>query len=43
MTGGTSLEFHYFLRPEQKFENLEALKAQIHADAEETRAYFNKR
>lgn len=38
-----TLEFHYFLRPEQKFENLEALKAQIHADAEETRAYFNKR
>lgn len=28
------LEFHYFLRPEQKFDSLEALKAAIHHDAE---------
>jgi riboflavin kinase/FMN adenylyltransferase len=32
-----TLEFYKFLRPEQKFENLEALKAQIQKDAEETR------
>ncbi len=31
------LEFHKFLRPEQKFENLEELKAQIQKDAEEAR------
>jgi len=31
------LEFCKFLRPEQKFENLDALKAQIQKDAEETR------
>ena len=35
-----TLEFHYFLRPEEKFENLEALKTQIHGDAEATRNYF---
>ena len=32
------LEFHYFLRPEQKFASLEALKQQIHRDAAQTRA-----
>ena len=32
-----TLEFHAFLRPEQKFASLEALKAQIHADATKTR------
>ena len=31
-----TLEFHKFLRPEQKFENLEELKAQIQKDAEKT-------
>ena len=32
-----TLEFHRFLRPEQKFPDLEALRAQIRTDAEETR------
>ena len=31
-----TLEFHYFLRPEQKFDSLEKLKEQIHLDAAET-------
>ena len=35
-----TLEFHYFLRPERKFESLDALKAQIHTDAETTRKYL---
>lgn len=35
-----TLEFHYFLRPEQKFENLEALKVEIHKNAQETRKYL---
>lgn len=34
------LEFHYFLRPEKKFPDLEALKEEIHRNAEETRAYL---
>lgn len=34
------LEFHYFLRPEQKFPTLEALKEEIHRNAEETRKYL---
>ncbi len=32
-----TLEFHRFLRPEQKFTSLEELKAEIHKNAEETR------
>lgn len=32
-----TLEFHDFLRPEQKFASLEELKAQIHKDAAKTR------
>ena len=32
-----TLEFFHFLRPEQKFETLEALKHQIHADADQSR------
>lgn len=32
-----TLEFHAFLRPEQKFASLEELKAQIHKDAAKTR------
>ena len=32
-----TLEFHKFLRPEQKFADLDALKAQIQQDAAETR------
>jgi riboflavin kinase/FMN adenylyltransferase len=33
-----TLEFHAFLRPEKKFPDLEALKAQIQKDAAQTRA-----
>ncbi len=36
-----TLEFRRFLRPERKFSSLEELKAQIHRDAEETRALFD--
>ena len=36
-----TLEFHRFLRPETRFDGLEALKAQINRDADTTRAYFN--
>lgn len=35
-----TLEFHYFIRPERKFASLEELKAEIHRNAEETRAYL---
>lgn len=35
------LEFHYFIRPEQKFNSLEELKAAIHRDAEEAKAVFD--
>lgn len=35
-----TLEFSRFLRPETKFDSLDALKAQIRKDAEETRRYF---
>ena len=35
-----TLEFYRFLRSEQKFPDLEALKAQIRADAAETREYL---
>ena len=35
-----TLEFCRFLRPETKFADLQALKAQIHRDAETTREYF---
>ena len=35
-----TLEFHRFLRPETKFDGLEALKTQINRDAETTRNYF---
>lgn len=33
-----TLEFHCFLRPEQKFPDLETLRTRIRCDAEETRA-----
>ena len=36
------LEFHYFIRPEKKFESLEELKAGIHRNAEEARQYLRK-
>ena len=35
-----TLEFHRFLRPETKFDGLEALKTQINRDAETPRNYF---
>lgn len=38
-----TLEFHFFLRPEQKFPSLEALKEEIFRNAEETRKYFSAR
>ena len=36
------VEFHKFIRPEQKFESIDALRDQILADAETTRRYFSK-
>ncbi len=35
-----TVEFHYFIRPEQKFGSLTALQAQIQRDADETRRYL---
>ena len=35
-----TLEFHAFLRPEKKFDSLEALKAAIEENARQTRDYF---
>lgn len=35
-----TLEFHKFLRPEEKFPSLEALQAEIRRNAEETREYL---
>ncbi len=35
-----TLEFRYFLRPEQKFNSLEELKQEIHRNAEQTRAHL---
>ena len=37
-----TLEFHKFLRPEQKFETLDALRAEICKNAEQTLKYFEK-
>ena len=37
-----TLEFHRFLRPETRFDGLDALKAQIRRDAQATREYFEK-
>ena len=36
------VEFYKFIRPEQKFESIDALRDQILADAETTRRYFSK-
>ena len=36
-----TLEFHRFLRPETRFNGLEALKTQINRDADTTRNYFS--
>jgi len=38
-----TLEFYAFLRPEKKFESLEALKAAIEENARQTREYFKER
>ncbi len=35
-----TLEFHHFLRPERKFDSLEALRAEIQNNAIQTRQYF---
>ena len=37
------VEFYYFLRPEMKFPDMEALKAEILRNADETRAYLKSR
>ena len=37
-----TLEFFFFLRPEQKFESLDVLKAAVLQDAENTRKFFDK-
>ena len=37
-----TLEFYRFLRPEMKFPDLEALKAENHRNARETRDYFER-
>ncbi len=37
-----TLEFFEFLRPEEKFPDLEALKAAVRRDAEQTRAFFRE-
>ena len=37
-----TLEFYRFLRPERRFESLEALQAEIRRNAEQTREYLNK-
>ena len=38
-----TLEFYKFLRPERKFPSLEALQAEIHHNAEQTREFFAKK
>ena len=38
-----TLEFHRFLRPEQKFDSLEDLRTAIRADADHTRRFFAER
>ena len=35
------LEFHYFIRPEQKFSSLDDLKTAIHRDAEKAKSIFD--
>jgi len=35
-----TLQFHYFNRPEMKFDSLEELQAEIRRNAEEARAYL---
>lgn len=38
-----TLEFLYFLRPEQRFESLDALKKSVLEDADHTREFFRKK
>lgn len=38
-----TLGFHFFLRPERKFDSLEALRQQIQRDAAQTEAFFRAR
>ena len=38
-----TIAFYDFLRPEQKFDTLDALKAQIHTDAQQLRMFFMKK
>ena len=38
-----TLEFHKFLRPEKKFDSLEALRGEIRKNAEQTKEFFEKR
>lgn len=38
-----TLEFHSFLRPEQKFDSLEALREEILKNARQTREFFQKK
>ncbi|MEG1720542.1 MAG: riboflavin kinase [Pseudoflavonifractor sp.] len=37
------MEFHKFLRPEQKFASLDLLKAAVLKNAQETRDYFREK
>lgn len=37
-----TLRFHYFIRPERKFDSLEELQAEIRCNAEEARAYLRE-
>ena len=37
-----TLEFHKFLRPEQKFDSLEVLRREIRKNAEQTKEFFKK-
>ncbi len=37
------LEFYRFIRPERKFSDLDSLRRAIQSDAEETRAYFDRK
>ena len=38
-----TLEFHQFLRPEQRFDSLEELRTEIQANAAQTKAYFERK
>ncbi len=38
-----TVEFHHFLRPEEKFDSLESLRREILKNAEQTRIFFEKK